>query len=89
MTKQEFFALRDSQRQAGEIIYTPEVYQNDLLEDEERIALEALGKQDRGVYRTADLKLNGLLCVETYVGKKVKVQRRKIDELDNVTIWKI
>jgi len=90
MTKQEFFALRDSQRLAGEKVdYKPENYQNDLLEGEEAICIKALNGQKSGVYRTHEIGLTGLLCVELYVGKTVKVQRKKIDEIDNVTIWRI
>ncbi len=90
MTKQEFFALRDAQRQAGLITeYQPKNYQNDLLESEEAICLKALGTQKAGIYRTRDLGLTGLLCVEIYVGKQVKVRRNKADELDNVTIWRV
>jgi hypothetical protein len=90
MTKQEFFKLRDKQRQGGLIEdYQPENYQNDLLPDEEKRAIEFLDGQNSGVFRTIDVGLTGLLCVEIYVGKQIKIQRKKIDELDNVTIWKI
>lgn len=90
MTKEEFFALRDAQRQAGPIAeYQAPSYENDLLDSEEASCLQALGNQKSGVYRTKDLHLTGLMCVELYIGKQVKVRRNKVDELDNVTIWKI
>jgi len=90
MTKQEFYTLRDAQRQVGLTVeYQPQTYQNDLLEGEEATCLKALGSQKAGVYRTGDLGLTGLLCVEVYIGKQIKVRRNKVDELDNITIWRV
>jgi hypothetical protein len=90
MTKQEFLAQRQAQREAGLLEeYQPENFQNDLLENEEAILINALNGQKSGIYKTKDLGLTGLLCIETYVGKTIKCQRRRIDELDNITVWKI
>jgi hypothetical protein len=90
MTKADFFKMRDELRAGGELQdYQPENYENDLLADEEKRALEALGNQKSGVYRTIDVGLTGLLCVEVYIGKQVKVRRNRVDEIDNVTIWRI
>jgi hypothetical protein len=91
LTKEEFFALRDKQRELGslKVDYTPENYENDLLPSEEEIILAALNGQKSGVFRTKDLGLTGLLCVEIYMGRQIKAQRKKIDELDNVTVWRI
>lgn len=89
MTKEAFFGMRDKQGQAGlRKDYQPKTCQNDLLKEEEQRAIAALNGQKSGVFKTADIGFTGLLCVETYIGKAVKVCRRKIDELDNVTIWK-
>jgi len=90
MTKQEFLAQREAQREAGLLEeYQPENFQNNLLEGEEATLINALNGQKSGIYKTKDLGLTRLLCVETYTGKTVKCQRRKIDELDNITIWRI
>lgn len=91
MTKQEFFAMRDQQRVSGEL---PQVVQvnapaNNLTPGEEKKILSYLGDQDSGMARTTDLGLTRLLCVEVYTGETVQVQRKKVDELDNVTIWRV
>ena len=85
MTKQEFFASQDKLRAGYELqSYQPETCENDLLPSEEQDALKALGNQKSGIFRTKDLHFEGLLCVEIYIGKTIKVRRNKVDELDNV-----
>ena len=90
MTKDEFFKMRDRQRKAGLIQdYQPKIYKNNLLPDEEHRLIKALNGQNHGIYRTIDLDLTRLLCVETYVGTAIKCQRKKIDQIDNITVWRI
>ncbi len=61
-----------------------------LSENDEAKILEALRSQPfGGMFRTAAIGLCHLVCVEIYVGELVKVQRRKVDELDNVTVTRI
>jgi hypothetical protein len=91
MTKQEFLSQRQAQREAGILpTFKPiKVVENFLTYTEERDILQALGNQKAGVYRTSDLYLKNLLVMVEYTGKVVKVIRRKVDEIDNVTVQRI
>lgn len=90
MTKEEFFKMRDEQRAKGEIgNYQTEVTEYLLTSDEEERILEAIKNQPHGgIFRTSNLGLTTLLSMQVYKGKTVSCQRKRVDELDNVTVWR-
>jgi hypothetical protein len=91
MTKKEFFALRDKQRADGKLkkIVSIKHPENKLSLEEEQRILTVLRKQAKGIYKTESLGLKNLLTTVEYTGSIVKVVRKKIDELDNITVWRI
>lgn len=92
MTKSEYIKWRQEQRVAGTLPSSSvriEISENKLSAHEEGRVLSVLKYQKSGMYRTHDLDLGRLLTMVEYTGRFVKVQRRKVDELDNVTVWRI
>jgi len=90
MAKREMMAMLRWQRTAGYREHEPlEVPVNSLTADEEQRLLDDLTGQQARMLRTQQAGLTALLPNVTYTGEQVTCVRRQVDELDNITVWRI
>ena len=65
-------------------------YDNRLTDVEEaQLLLSIEGQPFGGMLRTQQAGLTALLPNVIYTGEQVACVRRKVDELDNITVWRI
>ena len=91
MAKREMMAMLRWQRTAGYREHEPlEVPVNSLTADEEQRLLKCIDGQPFGaVLRNKQVRLFRLMDTITYTGEQVACTRCKVDELDNITVWRI